>query len=854
MAPLNEPRYSLGQLAHYWDALYPNVHDNDGELKPPLWNRSPLERDGRYGDYRDLPWEHLLAGDPAHPPSLDLAGSQILTDDGELPQGVRIDRRWDVDSFLGMATSLAIHRDGVDLAYRPPYLRRISQNPQVTFRGCHLHHTKNLRFGRGMRSGGFNYECHVFFPNMPNRNKDSGHLNDDEQRVWIDELVIPSLRISCPSDVLQHHPRTFAEVDSKAKARGEVYLQGAKMAMDVRYCVPEENLDHLWAGIVERSNDPGHEAYQGVFLLISGHELKLFAKRPTASRAREHFLEHLDQCFNMTYLARNEAWLDLGAEDVPTDTDDRGGVTLLWKTGCLVHWTDLFRSPDHQRKLTQTVHYPWSLTRDAGSSTVKLSTTNRWNRAGGLAYHKAYNSHKELFATPHKGCEPFSLDTLQGLGYTQALLDRWYEASHRGGLNAHSEKREQLLQGYLLGKRRLAVALRDTSKCSFGVRQEYRIRLDRFVDLDLPSDDGAEAAEEGRHRPYLVLWTRELNAYLAGDVNRWLLCLEALMSQTQSGPGATRPARDEDLMANGVMVEAMLQTLRYCIGSLALARNPALGRLSWSVRARHGTAQHPASDDVRPPVHRLGLDYRRCLDDRGMTWLPRERVAWEGLPRFRREIISRLELGRAGFGQHLEGRRGVLDKLTEENRAFAQFRSMLEESRTDAMGNDQAAERQWMLELGAELVIQAYIRGIFEILHQRKQPSGRASLASSLQGLTEDQAAGLGGLTHGMVEAIMGQAPDLALVKKGARRGKSVLQPYQNERWGDRLRGLFAIDDSIIACRERVWDQAPFRMLYRRLRRQVQEVWDDAAVAEFVRVIDRTASQKLWSRCAIRHR
>ncbi len=97
-------------------------------------------------------------------------------------EALEIERTWDVDSFIALATSLAIHRHGFRLAYRPPYLRRITQNPYVRFRGKTLHKVKNLRLGQGVASGGYHYDCHIFFPNMPLRVVNGTHLTDQEQR------------------------------------------------------------------------------------------------------------------------------------------------------------------------------------------------------------------------------------------------------------------------------------------------------------------------------------------------------------------------------------------------------------------------------------------------------------------------------------------------------------------------------------------------------------------------------------------------------------------------------------------------------------------------------------------------
>jgi hypothetical protein len=250
----------------------PDARHQDGILEPPITSPDILPRDGRYSDYCQLPWEKLLAGDARAPPSLDLKASEILQD-GTLPDHVTISRRWDVDSFLALATSLGVHRGGFDLAYRPPFLRGMTQNPHVTFAGHTLSKIRNLRFGRGLRSGGYNYECHVFFPNMARRRQDLHHVTDEYQQIWIDDIVIPAVQASCPNDIKYHHPRSFKEVDTKAMSRQELYIGTRTMKMDLRYCIPEEYLDLVWTEIQTRCQTPAYQAFRDVFLIISAHDL-----------------------------------------------------------------------------------------------------------------------------------------------------------------------------------------------------------------------------------------------------------------------------------------------------------------------------------------------------------------------------------------------------------------------------------------------------------------------------------------------------------------------------------------------------------------------------------------------------
>ncbi len=100
-----------------------------------------------------------------------------------------------------------MHRGGFKLAYRPPFLRRITQNAYVHFANeDNLHKVKNMCLGQGLAAGGYGYDCHVFFPHLQVRNNNTTHLTDKQQTEWLNDIVIPALRGSCGNDILQHHP------------------------------------------------------------------------------------------------------------------------------------------------------------------------------------------------------------------------------------------------------------------------------------------------------------------------------------------------------------------------------------------------------------------------------------------------------------------------------------------------------------------------------------------------------------------------------------------------------------------------------------------------------------------------
>ncbi|KAJ9653124.1 hypothetical protein H2201_009176, partial [Coniosporium apollinis] len=271
---VDETGYSLAEMTGFWQRqVSPN---NDGN------------------DFRNVPWRPLLAGGEGDPPKLGICRSESRFQG----TGRDIDRRWDVDSFVARITTLAVHRGGFDLAYRPPYSRRITQNQRIRINGHPVHKLKQLRLGVGLAAYGFRYECHVFFPHMAVKAKGETHLSDKEQAIWIDNIVLPALRRSCGQrrDVYQHHPHSFADAKSKAEVKQEVCTSGTGYTMDIKYTVPEDCLHSFWTEVLRLShahdgdgNVVPHNAFQDPFLVISGHGLKLSSKRDTFELARRTF-------------------------------------------------------------------------------------------------------------------------------------------------------------------------------------------------------------------------------------------------------------------------------------------------------------------------------------------------------------------------------------------------------------------------------------------------------------------------------------------------------------------------------------------------------------------------------------
>ena len=134
-----------------------------------------------------------------------------------------------------------MHHSGFSLAYRPPFLHRITQNQRIQIQGYQIHKLKQLRLGQGLAAAGFGYDCHVFFPHMEVKDRGETHLSDKEQAIWVNHILLPALKSSCSPDIYQHHPHSFMDTDFKTKVKQECFTTGSGQPMNIKYVMPESS-------------------------------------------------------------------------------------------------------------------------------------------------------------------------------------------------------------------------------------------------------------------------------------------------------------------------------------------------------------------------------------------------------------------------------------------------------------------------------------------------------------------------------------------------------------------------------------------------------------------------------------
>ena len=212
-----------------------------------------------------------------------------------------------------------------------------------------------------------------------------------------------------------------------------------------------------------------------------------------------------------------------------------------------------------------------------------------------------------------------------------------------------------------------------------------------------------------------------------------------------------------------------------------------------------------------------------------------------------------LAVYRNGFQKSFKHMPDIQKKLKQENRFFATFRSYLTRAKQYPRGSVSFDRNsKYAIYLGAELIVQEFIKDIFSLLADRfecgvKDESARKTIF--LEPLDEDEANGLVGLDFGTVETLLRGQPNVSLAKAAARHMNSHFTQYKTGLWRDKLMGLFLWDDNPTVSnddKKRGWENMPFRRLARSLYSLVRREYDDATARRFLVALRTVASQKIW--------
>ncbi|KAH7112065.1 hypothetical protein EDB81DRAFT_829100 [Dactylonectria macrodidyma] len=535
----------------------------------------------------DQPWEEALSGGAA-PPVLNMAKSH--QPDGE------VTAQYDVDAVLAEVSSLQAFR-GFRFSYYPRSQRNLQKPIHVQFHGKQLHRCRHIRFGEAL----FAHDIHIYiaFPRMPLINET--FLTEEQHALWIDGVVLPSIRDILPPTSMQHFPATWAIGASLMRAKhNEHRTLDIGGTNPIHYAVSEASVSGLWEAMLSRLSDLRFSIFRGMFIVFEIYGTKTMWTGTSFSNLRDNVLSALDKSIDRRYLIPEKTYFDVGKETI-----SRATRVHWWKTCCLQHWLD---SADPQARFSRRTH-PMSGTRDAASMNIRPPQQHFLHPH--VVYAQRYNSYKEL--SDARKTFPFTNHNIESMLIPHNLLQLWSKAGGAHWRTAHVD--EQVAQAgkrsYSSSKQRLNLTFRDSQTASLGTREEYRVQLEVFEILDLDSQPFRHAEP----RPYFSIPTPEALYFLRWDLNRWLGALDYLLiSQTHLTP------------ASGAMGTMLARVIK------AISIDSASGHSNDLYRDSYFTKQG---------VQWLGLGIYETTKETGMVWLKRSMFDWEQL-RFHESVESQI--------------------------------------------------------------------------------------------------------------------------------------------------------------------------------------------------------------------
>ncbi|KID81132.1 hypothetical protein MGU_11489 [Metarhizium guizhouense ARSEF 977] len=743
---------SLKEMARYWQDL--GVPDAVGPLRLGQIGAEP-------GHDTHLDWCQILSGGERRP-CLCFEKSQHTIH--------RLQRTWDVDSIICYSLCLSINR-GLYVSYFPQVSRNIHSSVHVYHQGKPLHSIPHLRLGSGRQSPQFG--VYVFFPGITHANRTTSYLTNDERRLWIDKLLLPAIRSLCPLDVIQHHPRSYDDAESKAHSRRREACSGAmRHDIDMHHYLPQEYLEPIWRHIVIASGSasPDLTMFRDMFIILSAKNIKLEARSSTFQGCRNNTIAHLRKVLDWSKADLSNTWIDVGLEDTAVSA----GETLIWKSRCLQSWISSIKHDVRSPRIASEV-FNWNLTDQAGSARVETRLSHPL-RSGGIAYAQRYNVNKDLFATVAKrDHDLFSEPHLEGMACPPSLLDAWIVAARQGrnagaATTARSKPQiKRLRKAFEAMKHRISHALSSSTGTSFGAREEYRISWELFIKLD-PSS----AQQCGNHQPFWTLSTADVNKFMQWEFNRWISAIDFVRER-----GSRSNCSWEDHQRNMVLVTILLRSLKASVNCHHVARRSQMFKDKY--KNRKGKSLR-------------GLGFERSMRQSGLAWLPYELFDWSAL-HLRDELVTSTTFTFNG----LQGKFWNWKNVESVNRQYGIAREL-----EGLLQRSEPGDRAQILDRMRKMVYQ----------HLALQVIGQLGVKPDISDEHVAILQGHHGLSFDIAHALVGEIPYLSARARGGKHGLGGTYPA-------RVQTLFNWDDGITRT---FWDHCFYRQLARRFYGSISTV------------------------------
>ena len=420
---------------------------------------------------------------------------------------------FDIDSIVGFAHSLAVAKLGVrwnptqrpvsdlhsSLHLDPLPVHQVCRDGRTHCTRRPVHQIPHYTFGRVV--GFEDISLYFLFPRLYREEQQSPRLQEQDFRVWMDQVLLPAIYQHYDGSLVQHYPSSFDHSRFNATARG-IEMRSQRVDPVAReqllfYFLPPDALPLVWTSIQETIQQAGLQQFLDLTILIQGKNLKTLSKADTWEGMMQRFGQHWDNTIDPADLS-DHFYVDIGKETCPTGASQVGGPgllasqlnadpvslvrppgqqTLLWRRCCLDSYAAWIQQqhPPHSAPPKQQF-YPISLLHDTGSLTLETRRSSPQRQAG-LLYTQLYSSVKEVFAAGD--VYPFSNPSLETLALDPQLHKTW---QHVGGGLSHDPV--ALVRAYLNMKQRCHAALQGSYMKVFGLREEHRVSLPLYHAID----------------------------------------------------------------------------------------------------------------------------------------------------------------------------------------------------------------------------------------------------------------------------------------------------------------------------------------------------------------------------------
>jgi hypothetical protein len=576
----------------------------------------------------------------------------------ERTQAIAPNISFDVDSFLGFATSLGVALKG--LLYQPsPQARQNLDNdvhfgleiPESSSNGGQsaspsfnmLRDVPHLFLGRLV--GAENVVVHVFFPHLE-VHPGTSILNASQLSRWNDKILEPAIYDHFPAHFTQHLSAGYQHALANSRARQvearKIETASYESQQAITYFLPPEHLHGIWMTVQHKiACSPGLWDFRDAQLYISAKGTKLQFKTDLSladsslNNTLSNFQVYLDGILDLKHLSLDRFFVDIGKEICPPSSSVSSTIENVavepqvysWRRCCLREYIrQLYDGQPPAIGGAGQRYYAQNMLYEACSLTSETPRRSKLREAG-LLYSQFYASVKELFDASK--CKPFDNGGLEELALDPQIR-RGLHATIRG----HLPDLMVIERAYIASKGRVNNVISSSRHKSFGIREEHRVSWGLLQEMRSQlSTDFREGSVQGLPARPTYVWGVKSDIYLGflrRSADKFATGFELMLTKSSEGLVSQEETK---------MMVMFLKCLRYVFGGQLLQQESALW---WSCKAARREAGTPAW---------FGLGFSNTLPRYGYCWLER-RFDWNQL-RFDPQITNQVLFGSDIFhGKH----------------------------------------------------------------------------------------------------------------------------------------------------------------------------------------------------------